>query len=227
MKSLGATTTINDASEITNEAAMHSRGNWLATTVSGLALAASAVSLWETTLKQPQIELYVSENVQYTRDPYGPFEVLAVPVTITNSGARDGTVLSLRLAAKNPATGKSELFKSAYMADAQYFGSRDDVEARLKRPKVPFAPISISGRSAFSGTILFYRSEPGEKNLIEPSSSLELTLTATVPPNKQWVDAALSSAPPPVVVKANVPSFYPGALLSGDNAPLRVTSGAF
>jgi hypothetical protein len=112
------------------------------------------------------------------------------------------------------------------MADAQYFGSRDDVAARLKRPKVPFAPISISGRSAFSGTILFYRSEPGDKNLIEPSSNLELTLTATVPPNKQWVDAALSSVPHPVVVKADVPSFYPGALLSGDNAPLRVTSGA-
>ena len=87
--------------------------------------------------------------------PYGPFEVLAGPSTITNSGARDGAVLSLQLEAKNPATGQIEKFKSSYVADAQYFGSRDDVAERLKRPKIPFAPISVSGRSAFTGTILF------------------------------------------------------------------------
>jgi hypothetical protein len=29
-----------------------------------------------------------------------------------------------------------------------------------------------------------------------------------------------------VLVRALVPSFYPGALLTGDNAPLKVISGA-
>jgi hypothetical protein len=226
MKSSNTTAGINDAVEITNDAAMHGRGNWLMAAVSGLALTGSVVSLWETTLKQPVISIYVSENILYTRDPYGPFEVLAVPVTIANGGARDGAVLSLRLEVKNPTTGKMERFTSAYMADAQYFGSRDDLAARLKRSKVPFAPISVSGRSAFTGTILFYSPEAGQKNLIEPSSKLEMTLNVVLPPPDGWLDKALFTMPPPVAITAEVPTFYPGALLTGDNAPLKVTSGA-
>jgi hypothetical protein len=218
---------LGDLTEIAHEGAMHARSNVFASTVSGLALIASVVSLWESTLKQPQINLYVSENVQYTRDPYGPFEVLAVPLTIANSGARDGTVLSLRLVAKLPGSDKGELFKSAYMADAQYFGSRDDVAARLKRPKTPFAPISVSGRNAFTGTVLFYKPMTNDKALIEPNSKIVFLVEATIPPAKGWLDDATSSPPDPVTVRADVPNFYPGALLSGDNAPLNVTSGAF
>jgi hypothetical protein len=218
---------VNDALEITNEAAMHGRGSWITGAVSGLALIGSAVSLWETTLKQPQIEFYVSENIHYTRDPYGSFEVLAVPLTIVNGGARDGAVLSLQLDVKNTTTGRTEKFKSAYTADAQYFGSREDFAARIKRPKAPFAPLAVAGRSAYTGTILFYRSEGGEKHLIEPSSALEMTLTLIVPPPNNQIDKALTTLPHPVTVKATVPSFYPGALLSGDNAALKVTSGAY
>ncbi len=218
---------INDALEITNDAAMHGRGKWLMGAVSGLALTGSVMSLWETTLKQPVISLYVSENIQYTRDPYGPFEVLVVPVTISNGGARDGAVLSLRLEVKNPATGKMERFTSAFVADAAYFGSRDDVAARLKRPKVPFAPISVSGRSAFTGTILFYRAGTGQKNLIEPSSKLDMTLSIVLPAPDGWLDKVFSTTPPPVAITADVPTYLPGALLTGDNAPLKVTSGAF
>lgn len=227
MQSSNTPSIVNDATEITGEAATHGTGSWLAVLISGLALTGSAVSLWETTLRQPEIKLYVSENIQYTRDPYGPFEVLAVPVTITNSGARDGAVLSIQLEAKNSATGQTEKFKSSYVADAQYFGSRDDVAERLKRPKVPFAPISVSGRSAFTGTILFYRSGSSGKNLIEPASKLDMTISVTLPAESGWLDKALATNPPAVTVKADVPTFLPGALLSGDNAPLQVTSGAF
>jgi hypothetical protein len=216
---------INDALEIGNDEAMHGRGGWIAAIVSGVALIGSLISMWETTLKQPQINFYVSENIQYTRDPYGPFEVLAVPITIANGGARDSAVLSMQLMVKNMGTGRTERFKSAYTVDAQYFGGRDDVAGRIKRPKTPFAPLSVAGRSAFTGTVLFYRSEGGEKNLIEASSDLEMTLTLVVPPASNQLDRMLTELPQPAVVRAQVPSFYPGALLTGDNAPLKVTSG--
>lgn len=227
MKSSSAPNATNEASEIAVEAVQHSSGNWLTVMISGLALTASAVSLWETTLRQPEIKLYVSENIQYTRDPYGPFEVLAVPVTITNSGARDGAVLSLQLEAKNLKTGQVEKFKSNYVADAQYFGGRDDVAARVKRPKTPFAPISVSGRGAFTGTVLFYSAGGGEKNLIEPGTKIEMILSVTLPAQTDWLDKALASTPPAATIEAEVPAFFPGALLSGDNAPLKVSSGTF
>jgi hypothetical protein len=216
---------VNGPLEIANEEAGHGRG-WIAAVVSGVALVGSLFSMWETTLKQPQISFYVSENIQYTRDPYVPSEVLAVPVTIVNDGARDGAVLSMQLTVKNVATGRSEKFKSAYIADAQYFGGRDDVAARIKRPKVPFAPLSVAGRSAYTGTILFYRIEGGEKNLIEASSQIEMTISLVIPPASNQIDRLLSGLPDPVSLKADVPFFYPGAMTTGENAPLKVTYGA-
>jgi len=218
---------INDALQITSEAAMHGRGNWITAFVSGLALVGSVVSLWETTLKQPQIDLFVSENIHYTRDPYGSFEVFAVPITIVNGGARDGAVLSMQLEVKNQVTGKKETFKSAYTADAQFFGSREDVAARIKRPKVPFAPLSVAGRTAFTGTILFYGPAPTgrDQEVVPPKSSLEMTLSIIMPPLSNLVDKVLAEAPRPVNIKAEVPDFLVGALYSGDNVPLRVTTG--
>lgn len=216
---------INDPAEIAGSAA-HGHGGWVAAAVSGVALIASGVSLWESTLKQPDIQVYVSENIHYTRDPYGSYEVLAVPVTIANSGARDGAVIALRLEVKNATTGQSETFRSAFTADAQYFGSRDDYAARLKRPKLPFAPLSVAGRGAFTGTVLFYQAEYTEKKLIEPMAKLEMTLSAVTPPAEGWLDRMLVAVPSPITVTATVPNFLPGALLSGENARLKVTSGA-
>lgn len=202
---------------------MHAPSNWLTAAVSVLALIGSAVSLWESTFKHPEIKVYVSENIQYTRDPYEASEVLAVPITIANTGARDGAVLSLLLQVKNLATGKEKIFKSAYTADAQFFGARDDVASRLKRPKVPFAPLSISARGVFSGTILFYGPGGGEGALVEPSSKLEMTLSVRTPSPSDQVERILTTLPAPVTLKAEVPTFYPGALLTGDNAPLKVS----
>jgi hypothetical protein len=197
--------------------------NWLTAAVSGLALIGSALSLWESTFKHPEIKVYVSENIQYTRDPYEETEVIAVPITIANSGARDGAVLSLQLWVKNSATGKEQIFKSAYTADAQYFGARDDVAARLKRPKIPFAPLAIAARGVFSGTVLFYRVGGAKNDLIEPLSKLEITLRVHTPPPSDMLERVFNAPPNVVTVKAEVPSFYPGALLSGDNAPLKVS----
>jgi len=218
---------LNDAAAMATDAAENGLGGWMTAAVSGMALVASGLSLWESTLKQPDIKIYVSENMHYTRDPYGSYEVLAVPVTIANGGARDGAVLSLQLDVKNAATSQTAKFKSAYMADAQYFGGRDDVAARLKRPKLPFAPLSVAGRGAFTGTVLFYGPDPREKKLVEPMSALEMTLTVVMPRAEGWLDRLLSATPPPpVTIKAEVPNFLPGALYSGENAPLKVSSGA-
>jgi hypothetical protein len=215
----------DDLNDAGTDTSTHGLGSWMTAAVSGMALIASGVSLWESTLKQPDIKLYVSENIHYTRDPYGSYEVLAIPVTIANGGARDGAVLSLQLDVKNAATAQVARFKSAYMADAQYFGGRDDVSARLKRPKLPFAPLSVAGRGAFTGTVLFYGPDP-QKKLVEPMSALDMTLTVVMPSREGWLDRLLSATPPPVTIKGEVPNFLPGALYSGENAPLKVSWGA-
>lgn len=203
------------------------RGNRLATLVSAFAFAFSVVSCYETVLKQANLKVYVTDTLSYTRDPYGSYEVIAVPVTIANGGARDGAVVTLALDVKNVETGRSETFAAAYTADAQYFGGRDDVANRIKRPKLPFAPLSITGRSAFAGTILFYTAEGRDsreqKALIEPKSKIELTLRIVTPPADGWLDRLLlAPAAPPIKLAGEIGGFLPGALLTGENVRIRL-----
>src|SRR6516225_11174603 len=84
------------------------KGTKLATMVSAFAFAFSAVSFYETVLKQANLKVYVTDTLSYTRDPYGGYEVVAVPLTIANSGARDGAVITLELDVKDVESGKSE-----------------------------------------------------------------------------------------------------------------------
>lgn len=212
----------SEPASLARDVALGSGGGWLTAAVSCTALAASGVSLWETTFKQPDLKIYVTENISYTRDPYGSYEVVAIPLTIQNSGARDAAILSLTLDVKN-ASGPSDRFISAFTADAQYFGGRDDVAQRLKRPKTPFAPLSIAGRSAYTGTILFYPPEYKEQRLLEPRAKVEMTLKATMPEPSGWLDRMLTAPPGAIAMKAEVPNYLPGALLTGDMARLKVT----
>jgi hypothetical protein len=147
-----------DANDLATHAVMHAHGGVTAI-VSAVALLFSAYSLWETSLKQADLSVYVTGVVSYGRDtsdassvqPAGGFEVLAVPITISNGGARDAAVLSLQLDAKNPRTGLSARFEATYTADATYFAA-----SGAKRPKAPFSALVIAGRSAWTGTVLFY-----------------------------------------------------------------------
>src|SRR5215510_13172485 len=147
------------ASGIVSQAIRSGSGKAPATVISATALCFSGFSLWETSLKQADLSVYVTGVVTYERDraaddsimPAGGFEVLAVPITIANSGARDGVVLALQLDAKNPRTGLTARFEATYNADAAYFAN-----SGAKRPKTPFSALVLAGPSAWTGTVLFY-----------------------------------------------------------------------
>jgi hypothetical protein len=196
---------------------------WLAPMFSGLALIGSVVSMWETTIKQADVGLHVSDNIYFTRDPWGSYEVLVIPVTLANRGARYGTVLTLSLDVKNLTTNQSKRFKSTYTADGNWFGGRDDVSANLRRPKVPFAPVSVAGRGAFTGTLLFYPADDPEKKVLDANSKIEMTLTAGILSGNGWLDRLLSAPPPPpVTIQAEVADYRVGILMSGYIMPLKV-----
>jgi hypothetical protein len=207
------------SSEIATHAVLHAHGG-VTTIVSAIALLFSAYSLWETSLKQAELSLYVTDGVAYTRDPNnedgafqaGGYEVLAVPVTVANSGARDAAVLSLQLDAKNPETGDTARFDAAYTAGGEYFAPNRG-ESSSGRPRTPFAALVVAGRSAWSGTILFYAADYKKPKLINKSNDkIEATLRLRTPAPNGWLDRMLSGAAAPVTLSLSVPDTYAGRL---------------
>jgi hypothetical protein len=145
---------------------------WASTAVAVIALIISAYSLYLTSLRRPKLSLFVPPVIQYS-SPYtnSNFEVLGIPVTIANSGARTGTVLSIDLVATNSA---KKLTKRFYSAE---FGRWTMENARGNKFR-PFAPLALQGRSSTSESVLFY-SRPDESvgQIVEPNSDVRFTLT--------------------------------------------------
>lgn len=192
----------------------HTLSNWIAAIVSLFALVFSAFSLWETSLKQPDLQFYVSPVVHYTREG-DEAEIFAVPITIANSGARDGAVLSLDLRIQVGTQGAEKEFYSAYSVDGSFFVQPGRFDAntrsfeRVDRPKAPFAPISVPGRGTYSGTILFYNKGNFWPKLVTDKGTFTLTLEPAVHYDESLgiIDRIFRSRREPASIRVRLPYF--------------------
>ena len=103
-----------DAADITTDNARQFSGGLGATLLSAVAVIFSGYSLWDTALKSADLRVYVPRVIYYAA-PYTNtnFEMIQVPVTITNEGAQTGTVLHLDLAVTDPRTKQTKHFYAA------------------------------------------------------------------------------------------------------------------
>jgi hypothetical protein len=138
---------------------------------SGIAVAVSGYSVWQTALRGAQLRVFVPPLSRYA-SPYqnSTFEVFEIPITVVNEGARTGTVLSLDLEVTNPQMRASKQFYSAGLGPwsvAKVHGEG----------LVPFAPFSLAGRSSHSATVLFYAREDSRiRQIAEAPGRYEFTL---------------------------------------------------
>ena len=183
---------VNDTGEVAHNNSAQSGSDWLTKILSVAALLLSAISLYHTVLKQADMSLYVSDTISYTRDPEGSHEVFIIPLTITNGGARDGVISSLKLVATNKKTGQSMELSASYFARADYFlpPAASPQSRIVQRPKEPFAPISVQGYSSFAGTVLFYPKKRGKKFLMDGAGRYDFVLTAENKASQKnsWLD---------------------------------------
>jgi hypothetical protein len=147
----------SDPAELAANATGTLEGGRAAALLSAAALAFSGYSLWDTSLKSAEVQVFVPPVVQYA-SPYqnSNFEVFAIPVTLTNEGARTGTVLAMELAVTDPRTNQTKRF---YAAD---FG-RWTMEKTRSGAYEPFAPLSLAGRTSRTEQVLFYPRGEEEK----------------------------------------------------------------
>ena len=71
---------------------------------------------------------------------------------------------------------------------------------RGERPKQPFAPISVAGRSSYSGTLLFYAKGKSYPKIVTGGGvfDLELKLNTRLDNSLGAIDAAMANPPKPV-----------------------------
>jgi hypothetical protein len=188
----------NTPDNVARDGASHRVSNITTALVSLVALAFSGFSLWETSLKQADLSVFVPPVIHFAQ-PYNNtnFEVIEVPVTMVNDGARSGTVLGLSLAVTDPRSKATKLF---YAADL----GRWTMEQTRASAYKPFAPISVPGNASRTETVLFYtRGDEQKPNELirEPGSyRFELTLEqAEAGASPAWMEKLWPARPASVV----------------------------
>ncbi len=197
----------------------------IAAVVSALALIFSGISLYQTVVKQAQLHMFLPDTISYTREPNGNFEVFALPITITNSGARDGIVSSLKLQVRNMETGVTKVFNASYVTKDGYFSTKEDSTKNLRRPKAPFAPLSVPSRGAYTGVILFYPKQFIKERLVAKAGSFKLRLSAAADTTEHFslLDRFWSTELAPQNFIFNLPKvsrYFAGSMLSGNTVRL-------
>ena len=137
-----------------------------------VALVFSAYSLWQTSLRPATLQMFVPPVVSYA-SPFqnSNFEAFAIPITITNEGARTGTILSMTLVVTDP---QQNVSKSFYSAN---FGQWTNDKFRSGEFK-PFAPLSILGRTSLSDTVQFYaRSDETVMQIVRAAGRFQFAIT--------------------------------------------------
>jgi hypothetical protein len=138
---------------------------------SGVAVVVSVYSLWRTTLKGANLHIFVPPLIRYA-SPYqnSVFEVFEIPLTAINEGAQTGTILSFDLEVTNAQTGVSKIFYSAGLGPWSL--------AKVKGEGLaPFTPLSLTGRSSQSETVLFYaRNDSRVQQIVDAPATYRFTI---------------------------------------------------
>jgi hypothetical protein len=182
--------------------ARRSRGGWLATLFSAIAVAASCVSVYISALQGAQLEVYLPPAFQYAMDGQG--ENFTIPVTIANGGARSSTVISMELEVTDAKTNATQRFFGAYLGEHP--------SSQGAAPVRQFAPLAVLGRAVVSETVRFYPVGPPRGNDAPRAVSgagdytLRLKVNTAAPTDPSLLDRLQGRAQPaPVTVQMVLP----------------------
>jgi hypothetical protein len=175
----------------------------LALLISLVSIVFAAWSLFETTLRQPSFSVYVGPFWQYGRGLDPDDEVLTVPITFANSGARPGAILNLTLTVEQGGSRPREFVASGYMTN--------------EKDHALFAPISVPGRTAYTASIIFTPHEDAQpiQSVIRAagSYSARLTICTTYDATFGLFDTLMTFPPPDIVATLNLQHFDLSELL--------------
>ncbi len=178
------------------EATRGMAGGLFTAIASAVALLFSAYSVYETSLRRPELHVFVPPVIQYS-SPYqnSIFEVFGIPVSVSNLGARSGTVLAMDLEVTNL---RSKETKRFFASDV----GRWTMDSARAFAFSPFAPITLAGKSSSSQSVLFYPRDDEKVMQITDQQGGEFRFKLTVqtawPETLGFIDSFMVSPPKPL-----------------------------
>jgi len=139
----------------------------LAIIISVISFIISTVNVYVTNLKAPDLSLTVAPFVRQVVDNQSRNEAFFIPLTVTNRGAKPGSLVSFELSVNYLPTGEQQGYYG------QYFAQENNSELLGSF----FAPINLNGYSAISRTVCFYPQGRREGNFFSRTGSYEFTVT--------------------------------------------------
>ncbi|MEW5831036.1 MAG: hypothetical protein AB1846_19265 [Chloroflexota bacterium] len=141
----------------------------LAIVISIISFIISTVNVYVTNLKAPDLSLTVAPFVKQVVDNQSRNEAFFIPVTVTNRGAKPGSLVSFEMSVNYLPTGEQQVYYG------QYFAQENNSELLGSF----FAPMNLNGYSAVSRTVCFYPQGKQEGNFFARTGSYEFTVTGT------------------------------------------------
>jgi hypothetical protein len=158
----------------------------------------SAFSLYESSFKTADLEVFIPPVIHYARDQGGDVELFSISITMTNSGARTGTVLSMQLDVEDLKSHRTKRYYSALLGEHQV-----DPDATNRS----FAPLSIAGHETFTDTVRFYPEGNPLPKLVEDAGDFRFTvsLVTAEPAKPDLIDRYWRQRPAPIVFERALP----------------------
>ena len=144
----------------------------VSTVISVCAFAFSSVSYYESAMKYAELSVFIPPVIHYGRDGGGDVELFAIPITITNEGARTGTILSMDLEVER----LGEIDKDAPRTKRYYSAYLGEHPRNPDAINRAFAPASIAGRQTYVETIRFYAAGNPLPKLVQDAGDYRFTL---------------------------------------------------
>jgi hypothetical protein len=118
----------------------------IAVVVSLISFVISAVTIYESSLKPPEMSFLIAPYVKQVVDNQSHNEAFFIPLTVINRGAQPGTLFSFELNVTHVPSGEEQKFFGQYFtAD----NSQSEIGAF-------FTPITLNGYSSEAVTVCFY-----------------------------------------------------------------------
>lgn len=156
----------------------------IALSISIISFFISTSTLYQTRLRAPDLSFTTAPYIKHVVDNQSGNEAFFIPITITNRGAKPGTLLSFELLVSHQPSGETRTYYAQYRTQLNSHSNIGEF----------FTPITLYGQSSVSQTICFYPIGQRAGNFFSQEGEYTFRITSQVANVRGHTSLASTSA---------------------------------